>query len=154
MKVLAIDPGVKSLGWAAFAAGSLIRCGLHQADDVVDMIRLLQGRWSGMKPELAVIEVPQVYQQRRWKGDPNDLIDVALVAGAVAGALASANEVRFVRPREWKGQRPKEICNGLTMRTLTEGEREQVETDETPRSKRHNVIDAVGLGLYAIGRRP
>lgn len=155
MTLLSIDPGKKAIGWAMFTenplqkGGDLWACGLVRGDDLKDLIKAIASCLVGARR--AIIEIPQVYQQRHWGGDPNDLIDVALVAGAVAGRLLCP--VEFVKPHAWKGTRKKRICHALTRKTLTDDEWSIVESVDAPSSLRHNVIDAVGIGLWRLKRR-
>jgi hypothetical protein len=104
-------------------------------------------------PSAVVIEVPQVYQQRLQKGDPNDLIDVAVIAGIAAGAAAPFAEPQLVRPHKWKHNRPKAFDNAYTLSLLSAEEKLVVDSCGAPKSKLHNVIDAVGIGLWRLGRR-
>ncbi len=157
---MGVDPG-KDTGWAVFVDGILYAAGLsfgpfdEIAEDVaLEMRRVLRLRATrGIGPIESVIEVPQVYPQRRWKGDPNDLIGVALIAGAVGHALADSGNVEFVKPHEWKGNAPKKVGVGQTLGCLTDDERRILDDSGVINSKKHNMIDAVGLGLWKLGRR-
>jgi hypothetical protein len=97
-----------------------------------------------------VLERPQVYVRSRAKGDPNDLITLALAAGAIAGQFNV--QVIEYRPAEWKGQVPKEIMIDRIRETLDADERAAVELPNA-RSLAHNVWDAVGIGLHHFRRR-
>ena len=112
---LAIDPGTRTTGYAIFDNSRLAACGCLTADGLYEMlaeIMLASARMTlprEILPELkTVVERPQVYGQRKWKGDPNDLIGVALVAGAVAALFPPA---KFVLPHAWKGNAPKDVVN-------------------------------------------
>ena len=63
--------------------------------------------------------------------------------------------MRFVSPAAWKGQVPKKIHHPRILRSLSEVEREIVldVLDLLPASTRHNVLDAVGIGLWALKRK-
>jgi hypothetical protein len=90
------------------------------------------------------------------KADPNDILTLAREAGRVAGSCAAAGAtVRWVKPAEWKGQLPKDVCHRRVRALLTDEERAILTRDcrGMPASKRHNVLDAVGIGLWALGRR-
>ena len=91
--------------------------------------------------------------QRAQVGDPNDLVDVALVAGACAGLLPA--KVAFVKPRRWKGTAPKRVTNRRTREVLTSEEVHvyTVAMTAVPAGLRHNVLDAIGIGLWALGRK-
>ncbi len=111
------------------------------------------GKFSLVACDILVIELPQVYQHGRSKGDPNDLIRVAFYAGAVAGALGYfggllTGKLLTPTPGDWKGQVPKAIHHERIRRVLSTKELGLVSRVD------HNVMDAVGLGLWALGRLP
>lgn len=151
--LLAVDPGA-SAGWALFALDTadgpiLTACGLGASSFSVAI--------SGPFLTQIVIEEPRIYPGGRTR-DPNALIKVAIDVGRWLGhldAVVPATAPRtLVAPREWKGQVPKEIHNARTLAKLLEYERLVLDRVLSPLapSKRHNVIDAVGLGLWAVGR--
>lgn len=141
--LLAIDPGVHVFGWAFFHK-ELTACGLTTIAEP-------SWPWSMWLLERLVVEVPQVYSQRHWKGDPNDLVDVALAAGIVIGRT-HAGAVLTTRPHEWKGNVPKAVHQLRVLALLDTSERDILDGCGVVRSKLHNVVDAVGLGLWALGR--
>jgi hypothetical protein len=95
-----------------------------------------------------VIECPQVYVHSRAKGDPNDLIRLALMAGVIVGAIGQKNVVEY-RPAEWKGQVPKDVMTERIKRSLNKGEQSRVVLPRAM-SLAHNVWDAVGIGLHHL----
>jgi len=94
-----------------------------------------------------IIEVPQVYQGQQQKGDQNDLIALAVMVGKYA-ECAKENRfvVKLVKPREWKGQLPKDVCWRRVRETLTPHELSQI--PKLPKTKAHNMHDAIGLGTW------
>jgi hypothetical protein len=150
VRTIAVDPGKTLIGWAVFDGRKLESCGLSRLYEVRDMVCLMRTGHAEM-----VVEKPQVYPHQRLKGDPNDLIDVALAAGCVAEmGHANGMAVEFVLPRRWKGQRPKDVCNALTLDLMLPHEKGLLKKTGVIKSKRHNVLDAIGIGLWRIGRRP
>jgi hypothetical protein len=97
-----------------------------------------------------LIELPCVYPGARQE-DPNDLIQVARAVGQWEQAC-SFHELHHRFPRQWKGTTPKDIHNRRVLAALTDGEREILERLELPKTKIHNVIDAIGMGLWVYGR--
>lgn len=79
------------------------------------------------------------------KGDPNDLLRVAEVSGALAWDFTN---VYWYEARKWKGQVPKAVMGKRILKCLTEEELKVL----GPLAKNHNVLDAVGIGLYHLGR--
>jgi len=155
-RLVAIDPGAKSVALALFKGDTLWHCGLVRAsglEDLLKAIRELDGlELLGGQADEVVVEVPQIYPASKSKGDPNDLIRVALAAGGAA--VAAGGVVKLVRPREWKGTVPKEIHNRRTIVKLRDFELQIYVTctKSIPEALRHNVLDAVGLGLWRLKR--
>ena len=150
MRVIAIDPGQWS-GVAVFDDGSLIHAELvgKGQDAVVAWTQEIILYTHGVQ---GLIEIPQVYRQRQQKGDPNDLISVAYIAGMFGGWLQRGGaQVQLVKPHVWKGSRPKDIDIKYTWSCLSESERALL--PKLPKSKLHNVLDAVGIGLWHLRRR-
>lgn len=135
------------MGWAVFDQKVLIRAGLIVNKDIIESAVLL---YQSYKPKLLVVEKPKIYPIEKWKGDPNDLIDVAITAGVVIGVFKDS-KIDLVLPHTWKGQRPKDVDNQYTLSLLTKIEQGKI--GHYPKTKMHNVIDAIGLGLWKIGRR-
>lgn len=139
MTTLTIDPGVERCGQALFnERGVLLTCAWlsHPLSTHADF---------------AVLEVPQVYPNGR--GDPNDLIDVAVAGGILIGK-AMPDHIRYVRPREWKGTVNPDVMLERILSKLSKDERRIYDADThlVPASKRHNVIDSIGIGLYVFER--
>lgn len=141
--LLAIDPGVNS-GWAIFAGGCLTDCGLghprHRALEVTQVI----------------IEHPRIYPGGRTK-DPQAIVRLAVNAGEWGGRYrAVVDGVRYVEPREWmRGNPPKKINHPRILKELRPDERAVLDAvlGVLAKSKHEHVMDAVGIGLFALGRR-
>jgi len=93
-----------------------------------------------------ISEVPQVYRAGASKGDPDDLLQLAGVVG-VFSILVSADVRIGVKPREWKGQVPKDVHHARLVKTLSAEDLEKINAAAPP-SLRHNVLDAVGIGKW------
>lgn len=147
MNLIAIDPG-KVQGIAVFE-NSRLRSAFERTflDLRVEAI-MLRSIAAACTPKRVVVELPQVYPIRKWKGDPNDLISVAVHVGVAVSSFAqSCERVDLVTPRQWKGQMPKEVSAQKTLDKLTEAEKQNIE-----KIKSSHVLDAIGLGLWALGR--
>ncbi len=132
--LVAIDPGADT-GWAAFDDGHLVQVGLgipHLGGDVI-------------------IELPQIYT--RSKADPNDLITLAVKVGQLkADAERAGCKVYLVHPHTWKGNAPKAVMGKRIVSRLDDAELEVLARVKCAASKRHNVVDAVGIALWRLGR--
>lgn len=144
--LLAIDPGTVT-GWAVFGKeGRLVGCGLGDP-------RSERSYFFGSNTVArVVIEHPKIYPGGRTK-NPDDIAKLAGKAGEWHGRF-EANGPEYVYPHQWKGSTPKEIQHARDWAKLSEAERAVV--DAAGRgiapSKRHNMLDAVGIGLFAVGR--
>ena len=175
--ILAIDPGLRACGCAVFDRAGLIGAALVKNTEktargpraAMAMAREI-GRWArqhGMTPGgVVVLEYPRIYvdQQRRAMNDPNDLLELACVDGAVAAWWSS--DVVHYYPSDWKGQTPANPTARQIVKRLTSAEMLKVENLEPflsalekaeKRNKdvahsAHNTLDAVGIGLKYLGR--
>ena len=152
MKLLSIDPGKSHYAWAWWGNEDRLKaCGRiggvgWSRSDAMGHLRFKD------RIERCVIELPQVYQQRRWKGDPNDLIQVALTVGALEAQI-HCPDILLVKPHQWKGSVPKDIMGKRIMGKLTEDERRVAEAGMAGLgAKKHDVVDAIGIGLWGLSR--
>ncbi len=141
---LAIDPGssraASNTGWAVLdATGALHACGAGPDFPVL----------SNRK---AVIERPQVYTARLSKGNPNDLITLAILVGRFQERLEAAGvAVELFLPTTWKGQIDKDRHHPRVDAGLSAGERAIVDRygRATQGNRNDNVWDAVALAKWA-----
>lgn len=164
MQILAIDPGVRHLGvalgdtsgrleWAALIRSpEQTHRGARGVSAIAwELARMLQGRTWGA----SVVEWPTQYEGVSAFADRKDISLLSAVAGA-ASVIAASRPLRYElspEPQGWKGQTPKDIHNARVMSRLTLADRERIVWPA--KSLAHNVIDAVGLLLWAgeeIGR--
>jgi hypothetical protein len=176
---IGIDCGIRLCGLSVFVEGELgfarvvrnpIKTGqgpeavAGMAGAVVEAL-LVRGFLPHTIGHLA-IETMQVYQGSRQKGDPNDLIVLSLVGGFLHARLGGHGRVTYYKPREWKGQVPANECCRRVVGRLEAVERPRVENLDRflvalaaaeargceVAGTDHNTIDAVGVGLKALGR--
>lgn len=138
MRLIAIDPAYADpsnrLGIARFEDGELVYCG---------------SSLDGHAADTVIVELPQVYLHGNTVGDPAILINLAFVAGRIVQCVPHVKTVT-VEPREWKGQVPKDIHNSRTLRNMTPRELDILEACAVPKAYHHNVIDAIGLGIWYL----
>ena len=156
MILLAVDPGIRGCGVAIFAGTDLARAGYVKNEcksgngprEAAMMAWKIQA-WAELYEIGGIaVEWPQVYRSAKLRGDPNDLLPLSAVAGALAALFPDA-QVSATRPAEWKGQMPKDICHARVIAQLGDTERRRI---APAGALTHNVLDAVGIGLYARGR--
>lgn len=144
--LIAIDPG-RVTGIAVFcgrlrsvslARGKPPLLPMHLIDDIGD--------------PCVVCEVPQQYTGSRVSAQ--SLLTLAFDAGYVVGQLRPSKIV-LVQPREWKGQQPKDVCHSRLLGILRPEEIQILNNgiQYYRKSEQHNILDAVGLGLWYLGRR-
>ena len=156
--LLAVDPSLRGLGWAFFERGMLTHCGVVEGDSNKTTIEAVRGIRLDLVDALAsvkvylpevVLEFPRIYPKGRGQTDhvdPNDLLWVA----AVAGAVSTLGPSRIYYPSDWKGQSKKEKTLRLVLQACTPAERAVIE--QVKGWKRHNAVDAVGIGMYHLKR--
>jgi len=133
--LVTIDPGVHKSAIALWGGGRLLF-----ADDLKnpEVFRVVD-RVGAVR---LVIESPVLYPtKRKQHKDVGDLLAV------VNKIKALAVQARGVSPAEWKGQVPKKIHGDRIFNELTKEEILAVVS-----IKNHNTIDAIGLGLWVLGR--
>ncbi len=172
--LLALDPSLNFLGASLFRGSLLIAAAdivvpklgagvshgqraLAAADAVIGWAMRLNARVS-----VVAHEWPQIYAGSKSRADPNNLIGMAAVDGAVdcAFAIIAAQrgeqiDVRTYLPSEWIGQLSKDTHKGAYWKSprgvrvksrLTEAEWLIASVLD------HDGGDAVGIGLHALGR--
>jgi len=155
--LLCIDPGFRYFGFAVFGEDStLVHAGLSKTK------KDQWEAWSGQPPSFlniaylldnyewlerrAVIEIPKVHRDT-----PNTeaITKLSAACGAYTAILQAAGFcVEWVEPRVWKGTTPKDVMFNRIIAKLSEEEYTYID-----KPKDHNVVDAIGVGLWKIKRR-
>lgn len=158
-----IDPGKHACGvavWSLQTYKLIVACwvrnpfkdepGVERAHRWGDMARQVAAYLSRWKPYGMglILEIPQIYGDKSEK-DPNDLLDLAGVQGAIVGAT-NANVEWSPLPKEWKGQLPKDVSERRVDSKLSHAEKTSIEWPA--KSYRHNVYDAIHLGIVYLER--
>jgi len=141
--LLTIDSGA-DLGWALFDPHTrlLAQCGFRNYPKtfIQPLTRL-------------VIEKPHTGNTGARK---KDVITLAVRAGEVGGLLRYLTKVEpeYITPNAWKGSTPKKISVERTRAKLCMRELSVLELNcgKLSLTKEHNVLDAIGIGLYALKR--
>lgn len=144
--VIGIDPGATT-GWAWFIRGELSRTAAEPFDEFMS-----DPPWVSESLDV-LVEMP------KWRPHSHEEIDDLLGLARKVGRLEQFYKMRGAHvdvcwPHVWKGSVPKEIHNQRVLHMLTE--RELAILPRRPRSKKnpydHNMLDAVGIGLWKLGR--
>jgi hypothetical protein len=156
--LISLDPGVRMAGVAVFEDDELssawLATGSSCETTAFSAFCEIEQRYPREVWESAhlAIEIPRVYTQNKLIGDPNDLVAVAFMAGLFAGFMGHSVLVCTYYPHQWKGQVPKSIMTMRIEDSLSDDEHKRVELPKA-KSYRHNVWDAVGIGLYHLRRK-
>lgn len=136
--LLAIDPGQRT-GWALFE-DQLKDCGV--CSPASGWAQLVAESGPGCD---VIIEEPTIYPHS--KARPADVMTLQLKVGELKGRFEAVGcIVELVQPRTWKRQVPKTVHNARVLKRLTDEERRIV------RNAGHDTLDAIGLGLWKLGR--
>lgn len=172
--LLAVDPGLESPGAALYRAGRLLAAadiivpslgpGVSHGQRALAAADAIVG-WAlrlGATVSIVAHEWPQIYAASKSKANPNSLIGMAAVDGAVdcAFAIFAAQrveqlEVRTFLPAEWAGQLPKDTRKGMYWKSARGLRIKSRLVDEEwliARGVNHDAADAIGIGLHALGR--
>lgn len=153
---IAIDPG-EDTGWSKWDDGSLVGAGLCQPFEYPELPFVI-----GLpeEPPDLIIENPEDYGSSRIT-DPNKLITLGRKVGELGGIYRAYYHLKgrqfvyvTVWPKKWKGQVPKEIHHDRHLPKLRQEEKSVLSAAfaQITNSKRHNVKDAICLGLWRLKR--
>jgi hypothetical protein len=146
-KLVAIDPGKRSTGYAIFEGGFLVDCGVLSGKKAA-LLRVADAP--------LVIECPKVYPMRNntKKASPNQLIVLAVLVGEIK-ALYQKFGTSVIFPQDWKGSVPKHVSHSRVRKVLSLQERKLLDQllEGIARTRQHDVLDAVGIGLWKLGRK-
>lgn len=153
--LLTVDPGLKACGaalwrdselvWARAVRASVVGRGpalwADMASNVVSTLPQVSGR--------LVVETMKVYTT--GKADPDDLLELQGVSGAVVGYATSFGwRAEGVKAREWNGTVPSDIRRARTKAWVeARGWSSRVDLNTTARFQQ-DVWSAVGIGRYVL----
>lgn len=145
--VVGIDPG-ETTGFAWFVGDQLSRAFAWPFSEFIAAPPFTERESMDV-----VIEMPKWRPHSHEEID--DLIGVAEKVGRIEQFyVMQRKRVRLVWPNIWKGSVPKAVHNERVLRALRPAEVELL--PRRPRSKKnpydHNMVDAVGIGLWKLGR--
>lgn len=164
--IISIDPGKHQIAYAAWNAGDFNT--LYEAGAISNPAKAIAKierveAWARMAeqvcasfgvrkifPSQLVTEIPAVRQRGSGKGDPNDLIDLAGIVGAIVGGLRVKFPESVVKwsplPEQWKGQLPKSVTKDRVDAALSDFEKTRIQWS----GEKHNIYDAIHLGLVYL----
>lgn len=160
--LLAIDPGLNSMGWAFWRITPSVRpptaTGLIKAPRKLELAPRALWVATQMDERLRTLgsmggsvghyEIDIVSEYPAWHGiqlgwAAGDLQKLVFLVGVLAGYFSKAHSFTPVTPGEWKGQLPKSVVTRRLIKRFGPGATQEWEKD---------VWDAVGIGLWKMGR--
>lgn len=165
--IVGIDPGVTSLGWAIAldtperwrlveAGASSAPRGTTPAEAArihAAAVRDAARYWADGRGLLVAIEAME-HHASRGGSVAADLLSLATIGGFVAAAINPARAPLLLPPSTWKGGVPKEIHHSRILAALVPSEAaitQKTLAATSARSKKE-VLDAIGIALFAAGR--
>lgn len=165
MYSIGIDCGIRYIGISVFKDASLEHCGLlesrnsseFEAEVLHGLIEALKA-WEGLQylstKELLRVTIEYPEQYAHSPVPRSSVQGLAYTAGGLSLFFKERfnSEIKLIYPKEWKGQVPKDIFLGRIKSRMSEKELMVLDSCSLPKSKEHNVVDAIGIGLYSLGR--
>lgn len=139
-RLVAVDSGASS-GFACFLGGELIVAALVSIDTIHDGLFC--------SADECLVEIPD-----RVKVNPKSIIKLAINAGRWIErfGLRTRAEIRAVEASAWKASTDPDILARRIIACLTPEEMARVPRTRAAIGYDHNVLDAIGLGLWRLGR--
>jgi hypothetical protein len=155
--MISVDPGLNGCGVAVWDTGGflvdakylkrIISSQPHTYGMAMGLFECVRGYNSAHYTRI-VVEKPQIYPHMPVPSD--DLLNLHEMSSIFVGMLG--RPVEWVRPRAWKGTVKKEIMTNRIIAIMNErADGTNIELP-TAKSLQHNVYDACGLGLWALGQ--
>lgn len=143
-RVLAIDPGIKRIGWAVLSADPDEVC--HRASGIIAAEDLSLGLvlelLAGHRPNVVAVEKPVA----RSFGALRNLVEVALQAGLIAGwCEVQATPVALVPSYDWRAW----VTGAPNAKDAVIASAIEQQVKLLPKRSNPDIRDAIGLGLYA-----
>jgi hypothetical protein len=175
--ILCVDPGLPGLGCSLWRSSGRLLRGWYQPNPYregngprawnalaralsADLLDFFRRTRPGELLVEVVFEFPEIYRGgAKFKNpdgsvrvaNPNALFQLVGVLGAVGRELRRAEFTTYL-PRTWKGRRKKSEHGPAILAALHPEERAAIQGGLS-KTLAHNVVDAVGLGLFHLRAR-
>lgn len=151
--MITIDLGLNGCGFAEWVGDQMVRARYIKriegsASKAYQMAWTLYFRFClpVSATETIIIERPRIYT--KMKVDPADILNLFEVGATLQGM--HGRPVEWIEPHQWKGSVDADVMTERIRSRLTQEELGGIES--CPASLMHNIIDAVGIGLWVLGR--
>lgn len=136
----------KSSGWATFVEGRLVQAGYGTFDFLARQRHWADEEYPGT---LVLIETPH----HAWRATTEDVIKLGIMVGKIEERYERRGcRVERVKPVEWKGSVDADVMTARILKRLTLEELKLVPVRPRAADYEHNAVDAIGLGLWKLGR--
>ena len=156
--LVCFDPG-QTVGVSVWIKQKLVFCGYGRIDKDLGPKNILNNVYSGdLAGGTLIVERPMSYslKGKRMLVNPNDLLQTDFRAGLLSGYyLGKGMDIEEIRPPSlWKGQVPDDVILERVLDKTSDTERELIWEAKSARAKKldHNMIDAIGMGLWRLNR--
>jgi hypothetical protein len=161
-KIIAFDCGLAYVGGAMFeySTKKMVECyyidtgidARDSAEQTADLVGKIHEIFKNyVENAHIIVEYPEQYAQT--PAPRSSVQGLACTGGGIVSLLKRpSNKVEFVLPKVWKKQVPKDIMLDRIVARLDPTEKALLENKAYAKYKKHNVIDAIGLGLYKLER--
>jgi hypothetical protein len=148
--ILSFDLG-KASGWARFNDGQLTQAGFCKFEQLIALPPEDTSIRFGREQirALILIETPH----HLWRSTTEDLIKLGIMVGRVEEFYSRRGcRVEQVKPVTWKGSVDAEVMLRRILNELTPQELSRVPLRPRKKDVDHNCGDAIGQGLWKLGR--
>jgi len=149
--LIAIDPGLRQMGWALFKGPRLKAVGLTRASKTEKNLMRIAEEHSSQLPDAHLAVVEQMLTYRRKGYALPSVMQLAHLAGYAAALYESAE---LVPTTTWKGGMSKEDHHAWLWENLPPADRKVLKKflPDFPERLQHNILDAVGLGFWYVSQ--
>lgn len=162
MKILGIDPGINECAYCIVnEKKDIVAAGMipnpYKTKGRVDTLAKITEMTLALRAtleSLPVVDVTAIEATTAF-ADGHRNIDtigrMALASGCAFGA-AKTDALIFVRPQQWKSKKDKLENQKLFLKELSEKQKAKLDhvLQNIALSKQHNVVDALGIALWAL----
>lgn len=165
--ILCVDPGLRGCGTAVFEGETLKHSAYVRntsqdgrgAGVWADMAKCVYNYYHAIPLRLdfgasftRVLIETQIIRPTDEPFKQSAIMEVQGVAGALAGLYGQTSTVLGFTPERWKGSVAGDVMTERISKRITVAEWENFKSHGTKGALDHNSIDAVGIGLYYLGR--
>lgn len=167
---ISVDPGVRRCGFAVFRGLALEKAGYCDTQKTPKN-QFIETAWNlhteiwrrvALTKEEFDLYVEEMHSRSSKKSAWTHLMEISRMTGAFMAYMDNENFMRrefgLVSPNIWTGKLSKDDHQKRTLLSLTKTERDVINAaiesakDSGCSEARSEIIDAVGIGLYQLGR--